>query len=576
MKLEKATISNFRSFGGSHTIDLSQGVNSFVGPNNCGKSNLFSAIALAMDTSVAWNRDADTPSFMLGGRPPVPRIELQFRIAGTTGPEQTLLNRADAYERRVNGSTQTYASKGQIRLVFTVQGGNPQRYFIARGAGSRFLSADDKLTRDLFSQFHKVVRFVVVRSGESLESLLAGRFREILQLVMNEHLADQMSAANQARTDYEDALRNGVLSHLRSQVTNSVKGIFSEINNAELIPGIPLLSETLANVDVQLSDAAITGLLGKGTGLRGAVLLAIMQYLADQTKRSLILAIEEPEAFLHPSAQLEIKENLESLANRVDVTLLLTTHSPFILSNELDAQVVALGKDDRGCTSIIDTSQGDDDKTQAISGLFRDEDVASVIASVLSKSGDNSRPKIITEGYTDAEYLRTAIRLLGQESLSARIEIVPSNGTNKQTLEAILLKSSTSQLVLAMFDNDINGRNARDLLKKFQWSESKDIVVLPKRGEKCQHDHEVEDMWPTELLESAITANGGDDAIEKMERCHFGKHLRLSKDAKVPVMRWIAEHATQSDCSMWQTVIDDIIIKLNKANNDKDSQHVIQ
>jgi hypothetical protein len=378
-----------------------------------------------------------------------------------------------------------------------------------------------------------------------------------------------MSAANQARTDYEDALRNGVLSHLRSQVTNSVKGIFSEINNAELIPGIPLLSDTLANVDVQLSDAAITGLIGKGTGLRGAVLLAIMQYLADQTKRSLILAIEEPEAFLHPSAQLEIKANLELLANRVDVTLLLTTHSPFILSNELDAQVVALRKDDRGCTSIIDTSRGDEDKTQAISGLFRDEDVASVIASVLSKSGDTSRSKIITEGYTDAEYLRTAMRLLGRESLSEIIEVVPSNGTNKQTLEAILLKNSTPQLVMAMLDNDTNGRNARDLLKKFQWSESKDIVVLPKRGDKCQHDHEVEDMWPVELLESAIMANGGDDAIEKMERCHYGKHLRLFKDAKVPVMKWISEHATDSDCRMWMIVIDDIMMKLRKASSGK-------
>ena len=49
MRLTHIKVSNFRSFLGDHDFEVAEGVNYFVGPNNCGKSNLISAVELALD-----------------------------------------------------------------------------------------------------------------------------------------------------------------------------------------------------------------------------------------------------------------------------------------------------------------------------------------------------------------------------------------------------------------------------------------------------------------------------------------------------------------------------------------------
>ena len=44
MYISKIFLKNFRSFKGKHTIELTKGINFFVGNNNCGKTTIFRAI----------------------------------------------------------------------------------------------------------------------------------------------------------------------------------------------------------------------------------------------------------------------------------------------------------------------------------------------------------------------------------------------------------------------------------------------------------------------------------------------------------------------------------------------------
>ena len=94
--------------------------------------------------------------------------------------------------------------------------------------------------------------------------------------------------------------------------------------------------ETLSSVGIQLGDLAVTQLLDKGTGVRGALLVSMLQYMAEQSRRSLVLAVEEPEAFLSPAGQEHIGTHLLELASRSDVSLLVTTHSPYAMRNSQD------------------------------------------------------------------------------------------------------------------------------------------------------------------------------------------------------------------------------------------------
>ena len=66
MKLTNIKISNFRSFVGEHEFQLADGVNYFVGANNCGKPNLIAALELAMDPNRIFVPERDRPARLQG------------------------------------------------------------------------------------------------------------------------------------------------------------------------------------------------------------------------------------------------------------------------------------------------------------------------------------------------------------------------------------------------------------------------------------------------------------------------------------------------------------------------------
>ncbi|MGH9277887.1 MAG: ATP-dependent nuclease [Acidimicrobiales bacterium] len=175
------------------------------------------------------------------------------------------------------------------------------------------------------------------------------------------------------------------------------------------------IDDTLSNVAVNVTDAVETGLAAKGTGVRGAAMVAMLRYLADHRKRSMVFAVEEPEAFLHPAAQEDLRDDLEGLGERPDVTLLVTTHSPFVVSRDAKARVTALAKDPEGRTLVTGVAQGDEPHASLLGGLFRD----AILADVLERArvpGD-AKGVVVVEGRTDAEYLRIAARVSGPPDL---------------------------------------------------------------------------------------------------------------------------------------------------------------
>ena len=81
------------------------------------------------------------------------------------------------------------------------------------------------------------------------------------------------------------------------------------------------------NVDVPLDD------WGSGTQNRTRILMAILQAhrikttASDDDKITPIVVIEEPESFLHPSAQGEFGRMLRDLSREFGIQIIVTTHS---------------------------------------------------------------------------------------------------------------------------------------------------------------------------------------------------------------------------------------------------------
>src|SRR5690606_37726493 len=82
-------------------------------------------------------------------------------------------------------------------------------------------------------------------------------------------------------------------------------------------------------------DENITlGLSEAGSGVQSGVLLALhrlSQRAAQNPKTQFILAVEEPEAFLHPQKQKELYDDIKK-AQSDNLRVLVTTHSPYIVS----------------------------------------------------------------------------------------------------------------------------------------------------------------------------------------------------------------------------------------------------
>lgn len=534
MKLTAIRVKDFRSFAGSHEFDVVSGVNYFVGPNNCGKSNLIRAVELALDPDTEYEPSKDRPArAQSAGAPAKTRITLTFQI-GKSEPEKTLTKYAEAYELQVRrGRPGSYAANGELHMVTTFEAGGARRTtFAARGIGATSLPLDSDEHKNLERQFRKLVRFGVIHSGEDLESLLKGKFLQILQLVIRDHLSDEMERAEHSRHAYVDSLQKELLEPLRQKVLDRVQGLFPEITSANLIPAVSTLDQTLSSVAIQLGDLATTDLAEKGTGVRGAVLVSMLQYMAEQSRRSLVVALEEPEAFLHPGGQEQIRGQLEELAKRSDVSLLVTTHSPYVVSRSAEALITELRKDADGVSRRAASARGHEDRAELLGSLYRDAGLSRVLERA-QRIPVGTRVIVVTEGYTDGLFVTQCCRAAGRSDLLEGVHFAPAGGAAKLVMHVILAHSSTDLPVLALLDHDDSGRAAIEKLESMNWSKKRGIIALRSWSGACtNHDIEIEDLLPATAVRALSSKLGDENALDGTQRCRNGWHYRTSKPWK--------------------------------------------
>lgn len=583
MKLAKIEIKNYRSLyydydnKSSFTLDLSGGVNAITGPNNAGKSNIFRALALALDPDFEYDRRVDMAQI---GKWSKPVVTLTFKVTADRPPsrERTLLKRLDRYERAANPEVKrTYADDGEVRLRATIEGGDTgsgvrRCVFVARQAGALSLADDDPLTVRAFEQFQKCLQFVVIRSGESLESLLEGRFSEVLHTSLRDDLAAEFDAANESRNTYVEALQSGVLLKLRDRLGEELGDLFPEVSAVTLEPGVRPLEATLMRMQVQVEDAAVTDLADKGTGVRGGLIVAILQHLAETSPRSIVFAVEEPESFLHPAAQESLREDLEALSTRPDVTLLVTTHSPHIASRQPESKTFAIQKHEDGRTALGAEASGDEPLADALGGLFRN----ATIVGALDRAAhipSAAQAILVVEGETDRSWLQLAAKRSGRpELLDGLVVYAAGDGMHQAgaggaplvVMQGLILKAVSGLPVGVLLDNDESGQRAAATLRQISertktWTERKQVFSYRHAIPHSSKDfpYEAEDLWPDHLHRRFI---------ETLDESQWGKRPRPKPfggshyDYHAKVKAELAEHLEASvrkrDCTHWTDLLE--------------------
>lgn len=571
MRLRRIRIKNFRSIYNEESSDevvmnLSSSGNYIVGPNNVGKSNIFRALRLALRPNIGrdYNPELDQPKQMAWARP---TITLDFKMERRRGPYKTLLKYTEDYERSIlDEGEETFAENNIVRFYvqYGVDEDSRNEKFQAKGAGT--IKGDEELLNRALEQFHDVVRLVDIESGEDLDSLLQRGFNELFTQVLSEGYSEEIEEAEQKRNEYYNFVKSGILTEIDDYIEDELSAHVSGINNVDFSPTIKTIEEAIGNVNIDLDDTVDTPLSAKGTGVRSLLIQMVMAFIADASRRSIVFAVEEPEAFLHPERHADLGRNLESFTRQSDISLLMTTHSPFILTNNTDAEVFTVKKDSAGKTIV----QQEVAKELAIRNARRlltgDESIPTG-PDIIDSVSEDAEGILVLEGWTDKSYIETASQYHPESSPLESIHLRASEGATNAMKNAVVLKTvyGDDKSVYALLDDDDHGKSAYDILTgklKFQGGEDVDTYRewQPRKG----RDVEAEDLFSESLISQFIDTFGDDVIDGYLERTgDGGKHVEISHGSKHDFAQWVNENAEEEDCATWVELIDDIRDKMD-------------
>lgn len=258
------------------------------------------------------------------------------------------------------------------------------------------------------------------------------------------------------------------------------------------------------NVDVPLDD------WGSGTKNRTHIMMSILQAHRirskdDQNRITPFVMIEEPESFLHPSAQAEFGRVLRTLANDLQIQTIVTTHSPYMLCQEnVSSNVLLVRSPHRGKLKATERVPLDEQKWMEpfseILGLDNAE-----FAAWKDVLGSTRTCVLLVEGDLDKRYLEH-IHSLGHANLRLPdgLDIVAYEG--KDALKnTIMLKFIVEKFKKVFVTFDLDAKPELDkMMQQIGLKDGTDYLALGanKPGKQC-----IEGLVPDRILAAVHAQN---------------------------------------------------------------------
>lgn len=176
---------------------------------------------------------------------------------------------------------------------------------------------------------------------------------------------------------------------------------------------------------------------------------------------SYILLLDEPGVYLHANAQKELK-NLLSELSKNNQQIIYTTHSPFMVDKDNLISIRALIKDDNGYTHIYNKIT-----TIPTTEKSRYDTITPILHalgcnnSIYDLETSSSKLNIITEGITDYCCLQGYYESINQQM---EYNIIPANGANVVSAIASILFGWNCNFVI-LLDQDEKGRSVYQSLR---------------------------------------------------------------------------------------------------------------
>lgn len=341
MHIRRVAMENVKSFRGKHQFDLTSGVNFFVGDNNSGKSTVLQALLFVFEGPSASKWTPET-FYTADTSPTRVVVEVAGKVDELVARDKFKVLQDFVFEdagepilrleRSSEERTVKQSGKDKTVDVKAVCFWHPERKQFENVTG---IDAKVKAIFDfeaVWADAHPGDH-IDFASTKTLGRLLDSSFQRFVETEPWKALTEAHEKA--FSHDSEESFM-GKTKELASGLKDLVDEQYGEADY-RFDFGLPDAGVSMKQGRLHVDDGAgETPVSGKGTGMQRAIALGIIQLYARSgalTEASshtpLILMLDEPETWLHPSAQLKLGEALSKIGEQEQVFII--THSPYLI-----------------------------------------------------------------------------------------------------------------------------------------------------------------------------------------------------------------------------------------------------
>ena len=278
------------------------------------------------------------------------------------------------------------------------------------------------------------------------------------------------------------------------------------------------LRDAIKNMtSITLFDGNNQDIASKGSGAQRAVFLALMQHISKNSKKNIIWAVDEPEAFLQPRLQKRVSKVLNETVFARRQPVILTTHSQHFIELKNLSHTHLFKGNLIPRTYARKPGQRFYEINTAPVPETSDFNKAKLIKEHLginNNDGWETMPyNILVEGEADKKYLETLFKFLDYSVPN----IIWAGGASKigGYLQYHNLTAKDLQFkpkFVCLFDNDDEGREQSDKIRPTSYKYLEvEVLPLPRYDgilsiEEKKANWEIEDFLPPELFFSVVNS----------------------------------------------------------------------